>query len=66
MQFFSQERESEKLSDNSVDLTYHPFYELDGYKIKMTGKNCPNYTIKEEMAVMQKLEKTHLQLSNPS
>ena len=22
---------------------------LDGYKVKMTGKNCPNYTIKEEV-----------------
>ena len=22
---------------------------LDGYKVKMTGKNCPNYTIKDEM-----------------
>ena len=22
---------------------------LDGYKVKMTGKNCLNYTIKEEM-----------------
>ena len=24
---------------------------LDGYKVKMTGKNCPNYTKKEEMHV---------------
>ena len=22
---------------------------LDGYKVKMAGKNCPYYTIKEEM-----------------
>ena len=22
---------------------------LDGYNVKMTGKNCPNYTMKEEM-----------------
>ena len=22
---------------------------LDGYEVKMTDKNCPNYTIKEEM-----------------
>ena len=40
---------------------------LDGYKVKMTAKNCPNYTMKEEnaRAVMPKLEKGG-QLSNPS
>ena len=31
-------------------LASDPYFRfLDGYKVKMTGKNCPNYIIKEEM-----------------
>ena len=40
---------------------------LDGYKVKMTGKNYQDYTTKENTrAVMQKFEKKGGQLSNPS
>ena len=41
---------------------------LDGYKVKMTGKNCPNYTIKEEMhgqLCKNWGKNTDMQLSNP-
>ena len=45
-------------SNISVRLILYVCY-LHGYKIKMTGKNCPNYTVKEEnaRAIRQKLEK---------
>ena len=36
--------------DDSTVLAIHPSTRfLDGYKVKMTGKNCQNYTIGEEM-----------------
>ena len=46
------------------DLSTHL---LDGYKVKMMGKKCPNYTMKEEMhGHYAKIGKKHRQLSNPS
>ena len=40
---------------------------FDGYKVKMTGKNRPNHTIKEEMhGQLNKKWEKHGQLSNPS